>query len=610
MENLYKFINKFGYKGFIWLSAGYLLLPLTTLYRFIESLATLKGFFYIKDLTNHLHFSPHWGLNSTFYYVEELMLERYGRKGYSYEYSIGRSMKRFFYFTQPSLWIFKNLGATLTQFIFTFAILLSYVYIASINPFGVSTYYIYIALFFSIISTSYYYFIFEAQNYNAVGWAFYPLFLFFLVLGNWPLASLVLLCIAFTSFTATLIGFLICLTIGAVTLSFWPLLVAIPAFIKITLHFRHLFTLEGLFRDFGGVLDFLGFSGEGKKKRTLSFGIVGFYFTSLQAIYLLAFLYFSDLSSSITMIFASLLLLSIALFICNKKFARFADPQTLIMLFFIIATFSLLSVSEWYILIPYIIAINPIPILLGFSGEDSKRLLFSVPKREPYYIRPILNMFNDFLEVIPEKSRIIELHEYSDDDYNSVFKNLRPIHEPLLYTANSKNINIVPDFIAIFDSWSMKFPLSDILKQDPKKAITACHLLGSPYVMMLVDNTEYSDHEWRENGFTEISRLDWDLLRPYMRDSKVLIDDDLSFRILKLLDKTPSLIEGGELIEREPNRMKIHITSSNGIGVIKYIYDTGWFSPDANVDVKKHEGDWPWIELHAQQGDEVTLLFR
>ena len=274
-----------------------------------------------------------------------------------------------------------------------------------------------------------------------------------------------------------------------------------------------------------------------------------------------------------------------------------------------------LSVNSYFILIPFIISINPHPLFLGFAGDSYENLHAGVPKRYPFDTKPLLGITSNFFSKLPDNCRLIELHEYRDDDYSTVFKGLRPIHELLLLAANRRGINLVPDFYAIFDSWGKGFPLSRTLKQNPEEALSACHELGSPFIMILVDNDdfEFEFDQWGDKGFEEIARLDWDDLRPFFRGVQVLADDDNSWRIMKLKcnsPECPSIITGGDILAMKPNYMQVKISDSTGIAIIKYIFDNRWVCNDKkDVTVRKSDGEWPWIELKAAKNKIVTLQF-
>lgn len=591
---------------------GYFFLPISTPFRFFQVILSLKTIFISNSRSEYCALSPYRAINSTFYYVEELMLNRYGHNGYSFEYSLGRSMKNFFYFTRASLFIFKNLGGALTTIIFYFFLAFSLLIVYYYNILGKVSILGFIILIIALFSTTSYYLAFEGQNYNIIGWSMFPLLIGSLISQNWIITTFILLIISFCSFTAAIIAINICIIIGLILTQIIPFLVTIPATIKIGSHFMPI--ISDSLSELRKVLTFIGFNSTGKEKRKREhfkslFIAVNGYFFGLYAIFTISYGMLLQWNSPIGKQLFFILIFILLLHIINSFIARFADRQTIHMLFFVIATMCALNINKIEILIPFLISINPHPLSLGFTGDIDKVSLFFVPKRKPYSIRPILELLDLFFQVIPLKSRLIELHEFNDNDYLSVFKKLRPIHEIILYSANLKSINIVPDFIAIMDSWNLNMPLSKILKQNPTDAIKACETLGSPYVMILVDNKTYNENEWTKYNFLEISRLNWEDMRFFLEDSGVLMKGDFSYRILELLTCTSSMITGGNFISICPNRIKISFNSNDHCAVIKYIYDSNWKPTNNSVIVKKHNSDWPWIEIYAPNNMDITLIY-
>ena len=95
-------------------------------------------------------------------------------------------MARGFNYSKFSLYLFLY-SPTLTALLASFCwLFIHFIWIDQI-----STYWFYICLTITFISTTFYYSIIQ-QNYNIVGWIFFPMALFGLITGNWIIASLAL----------------------------------------------------------------------------------------------------------------------------------------------------------------------------------------------------------------------------------------------------------------------------------------------------------------------------------------------------------------------------------------------------------------------------------
>jgi hypothetical protein len=538
------------------------------------------------------------------------MIQKYGRNGYSYELSLGKPISEFFHITRLSTYIYAHFGGALTLLLSLFCWWLGlWLFTGQLYS---TTFLLQVFIMVLVLTSTLFYFsMVDGLAYSAAGWSLLPFAMYGILSQNWLLALLCLFGISLTSFTVTFFAACVCVVLAIASFSLTPILVFIPAGVKILFHFRKL--IPNLKSTLGITAEGIGMTKKGKARRGLRFGLGGGYHLGLLLLFTVSFIIFKKQSSTLYLELVALLFLAIVLYVINKKFSRFADDDSLWLFSGTMIVIAALSVDNYLILIPLTIAINPHPIFLAFAGECYGNRLTMVPKRYPFDTEPLLEITSKFFSNLPDNCRLIELHEYRDDDYSTVFKGLRPIHELVLYAANRRGINLVPDFYAIFDSWSKGFPLSRTLKQNPEGALSACYELGSPFIIILVDNDDFEYDQWDDKGYEEIARLEWADLRPFLRGVQVLADDDKSWRIMKLRCNTrdcPSIITGGDILERKPNYMRIRISDSSGIAVIKYIFDSRWICKDnKNVTVRKSDGEWPWIELKAAKNDVVSLQF-
>jgi hypothetical protein len=604
-----KIIDKIGFRGLLKIILFYVLIPFTTPFRLGQCLWEARILLTRRPLSRYSKFCPYGGINTLVYYVQDLMLQKYGRNGYAYELSLGKSISEFFHITHLSTYIYAHLGGALAPLLSLSCWWLG-LWLFSSQFYSTAFLLQAIIIILVLTSTIFYFFAVKGLNYSAVGWMFLPFAIYGVLSQHWLLALLSLFAISLTSFTVTFFAACVCVVLAIASFSFLPILVFIPAVVKILFHFRKL--IPNLKSTLGITVGAIGMTKRGKARRRLTLGLTDGYHLGLLLFFTVSFLILKNPDSALYWELTALLFLAIALYIINKKLSRFADEQSLYLFSATMIVIAALSVNSYFILIPFIIAINPHPLFLPFAGSSENRLA-GVPKQYPFDTEPLLEITSKFFSNLPDNCRLIELHEYRDDVYSTVFKGLRPIHELLLLAANRRGINLVPDFYAIFDSWSKGFPLSRTLKQKPEGALSACHELGSPFIMILVDNDDFEYDLWGDKGFEEIARLDWDDLRPFFRGVQVLADDDKSWRIMRLkcnTDECPSLITGGAILAMKPNYMQVKITDSTGIAVIKYIFDARWICKDnKNVTVRKFDGEWPWIELKAAKDDIVTLQF-
>ena len=265
MQRYFKKFSQYQASKDIGIKSHFLLIflyPLIVLfsnsYRLIYSyFHTIKLFFSDVRINEYCGYKPIQSLTDTFYWNEELNLRRYGRKGVSKYISTGEfSLSNWWFLSIISLKLYKNLGS-----FFTPICMVIWLINISFNFLNFEAYNFYFPLIITLIFCSSYFYSasFIFLNYNAMGWAFYPLFILFLLKKKLIITTIILLFIGFSSITVAFISSILAIISSIYFLDPSYLIIIIPVSINFI---RKLSYSSNVFDSIinliiGSVLDFL-----------------------------------------------------------------------------------------------------------------------------------------------------------------------------------------------------------------------------------------------------------------------------------------------------------------------------------------------------------------
>lgn len=483
-----------------WVVLRLLLYPLTTLLR--------NPFALIKSIANSLvllkgnwKYYPHFNLlssvNSTFYWTRALNLSWFGRSGTSPYLGLGNySLSRCFHYTLFSLKAYWKAGAV-TVFIGMFIWLFSN--LAWIRE--VDNTWVFIITGTALISTTFYTNLFRQQNYNVVGWAIYPLFLYFSSTNDWLLAGIVLVGVSFGSFTLVVISGFYAVALSVFFGTFYPILFLLPATLKLALHFYPVFKSGKASSILQNVLKAIGAT-KGKARYTRkAVSKINMKFLYFLFIYLLLFVCLYLFNGELPI----LLLIAIGVYLLNSLLTRFADEQTVYLLMLTSAIPELMIRENYYLLIPFWIAASPLPGFIGF--DVFKKSIDRVIPLKPFFIKPYFDAFEIFFEQVQEREKVIFAWNDPKDQYEKVFDGYRRIYEVALYVATTLKIHLTPDWWTVFELNYEGAP--DFWGRSVKEVKLKLEEWNSKYVIVYQEDNSILDDKWIEADFNIISQFDW-----------------------------------------------------------------------------------------------------
>ncbi len=412
----------------------------TTPLRLFQSLPILSKLFN-GDWGNYSTLSEFLATNHCFYFTIAHNLNKYGRAGKAKHLGEGNfRLGGFFHYSLISLYAFWKMPVPVMLSLF----LAPFTFLCFMNPvLGYNLFIVVAALFFSVsIYNSV-----LTMNYNALGWIFFPLFLFSLLNNSILLLSASMILIILGSFTVGFISGILWFVILVSNFSIELLLAPIPMLIIISFRLVGLFADKESLKDAKVILEWIGLGGKKTKlryKRTSSNKL------TIEKIYYLLLCFQFILAEYIFTNNLNILFLTITgLYFLNATYLRFADRQSSLLACVFVATASILNNYNPYLLISYLLLINPLP---GTILLDNPNKIDMVPKMFLFDIGPIYEGLKNFLSPIPKNNRFYVAYDNPNDVYEDLFLNYPKVqlNEAVSYIATQEEIHYFSDFWTIF----------------------------------------------------------------------------------------------------------------------------------------------------------------
>ena len=444
----------------------------------------------VKNFNKYIHFNYNFLLISPFYWVRYLNILRYGLKGISPTLGFGNhKLNNYWFYNFLSQFLFYKTGY-LFYIISSITLLISLTFVL----YSVQEDILYILgiLLIFIGSKVFHKFTFVCQNYNALGWAFSPLFFYALQTQEYFYAGLSLLFISCLSFTTTILisPFALCFCFEQNT--YLPLLSVIPTLIKIFILIVYSSGFTKIKNTILYIAKAIGFTKKNtkyildkdkfKRKHIL-------YFHILFQIYIFCVTY------SVNYFFLLFTLLVLA----NFYLARFCDEQSLDILSFIILFHYAVNQLDldFFIIILLFFLLN-----FSFIQIYDNSLI-----KKPISATPFLKAFESFFKPIQENSKVFLCFTDPQNKYENLFDKQRYLLDYPLYCATIRNIHLFPEYTTVCDS---NFPNSpNIWADNPKDTQVLLEEYKTSYCIVSQSTESELSVKWSKAGFSVVNIFDW-----------------------------------------------------------------------------------------------------
>lgn len=440
----------YGYFTLIRLAINPLMLLFWGPYRFIFTLWNSRVLARGR-WSDYISFGVPQSINQLFYRTQIININRHGRDGISPYLSLGDySLGYWWHLSLPSSYIYYVMGAVLPIASLFGWLFMHFFWL--IEP-SIDIKHFYLVLMLALFSSTFFANMFVVQNYNALGWLFFPLALWALINDYFFLLPIIWITMSFFSITVVVMAGILSSFLALYSGSLIIFLTFIPAAIKIALHFywstsknSKLNNSPGLKKSLIRTIKSIGISSIGVKYKRISSKAISKTFV------LFLFLY-SQFGAALFFINGDIDFIWITgmlIFLINSLFIRFADVQSIYMLMFSIATYITITTASPLILISYWLVISPPSYLLGDRVNNFPIDL--PPPLRPYNISKVIDKVNNFLAPVQENDKVLFSFNDPDGKYDNVFDGYRTLLELPLYVATKRKFLMFPSWWAVFEN--------------------------------------------------------------------------------------------------------------------------------------------------------------
>jgi hypothetical protein len=453
----------------------------------------------------YTHLTPRNGINSLFYWSKALGLYRHGRAGRAKYLALGDfNLSGLFFYSLPSLYMYW-LAPIPVIYLGMFGWWLSHlVWVQSVGLLPVLS-----VMFLVVISTGFYGNL-SLQNYNAIGWMFFPLGLYGLLSKNWIVAGIAWALASQGSVTVVALGgvfsFLDVFYYG----SWYPLATIFPAALMVASHFWPSLIYRDLGKVVSVILKAIGFSRRSaryQREKMKKIALRDVYFVALH-------LQFVAFSLFLTGQIPYLLLVSVFVFLVNSFLFRFADNQSMYMMMLSVASCEVILNFHPFLLIPYWFFVSPLPKFLAFPTR--KYVFDVVPELRPFDVHPVFEGMKKFLLPVRDGQRIMMAFDDPGNCYEKIFDGQRVLLELPLYISAEKEIHLFPDWSAVFELNYHGAP--DIWGRDLQDVVRNVEYWRADCVVLYQNRGTQLESKWLQAGFHPLAKFSWSDYAEQMQD--------------------------------------------------------------------------------------------
>lgn len=442
---------------------------------------------------NYMGFLPKTAINNLFYKTQWLNINQYGRNGISKFLSLGNyPISNLFHISLISSYIFSRAGAATTLFSTIIWIFSNLIWLETNNIFWSL-----IIVFILALSSTSYAMAFSLQNYQILSWFWMPLALYHTNQAEYISSFFSWMAISLFGLTQIVWGVPLCIYFSFKQNSFFPILIIFICSIVSLLRIYPLLKKQNSKKR---IMDILKLIGVQKSENKYSYNLQkmdlsNWYLITLYSIPIILFW----MARSYPPI---LLIIGYSILICNQRFIRVADKQSVIILNATLIVFEAMSSSpNLFILLALFIAINPYGLILGIENMSNKIKVFS-----PFDHEDIFKNIEKFFSPIKENSKVYASFKDPKNNYHEIFNGYSVLHELSLSIANKNNFHLFPDWYAVAEYNSNDSP--NLWSESIDDVFNQCKIFGAKYA--LIYRKEGSNLEKScLNNFKVISEYDW-----------------------------------------------------------------------------------------------------
>lgn len=449
--------------------------------------------------SRYMGFHPRKAINNLYYRTLWINLDCYGRSGCSPVIGLGDyPLKNWFHLSLPACYIYANAGAATTLAGTLIWVLSHFVWVEH-----VSVWWSLVVIAVLLLSTTAYAMAFTRQNYQILGWMWYPVALFLTSEGDYVLASFAWFAAGLAGITPTFFAIPILFALTATFNDFTMLWVLVPALLHATFRFLPLIFDGGLTNALLNIAKLIGVT-----QKTVRYNR-DMQRLSLTTIYFTGLYLFSAMLMTVGIEQVAVLpFLGAAMFLVNQRFLRVADEQSVILISASLFVFTAIqSEPNWLVMSSLWLAANPAGFFVSIQqmtrfGDGDGAILVNAPFDETELVTGI----DEFLGVVSPGERVYFAFNDPGGRYSNVFDGYRVIHELPLMAASKKKIHLFPDWWAVAET--NYEGATQCWGRSPEEVTDNCRRWEAEYAIIYQESGTDLDDIWVER-FHLVSEFDW-----------------------------------------------------------------------------------------------------
>ena len=466
---------------------------------------------------NYHGFCPMMSLNNLFYKTISLNIWRYGRYRNSPFIGLGNyPLRNWFHISKPAILVYAKFGAVTTFISTLFWVISHTIWLKEDNYFWVFS--IILVLFFSTTSFA---MAFARQNYQMLGWACYPISIFYTFDQNYLLATIMWYVCSLAGITHIFFAVPIVSCIAFFLSDDLLILVLIPAILQIGVRFLPLLLSGGISNAIGSITKTVGAT---QKKVRYKRGMNKF---SLKTLYFLIHYLFCSLILILgqnTLVFYPFL--GCIFLLINERFIRVADEESIFVVICSLFTFAVIAGEpNWLCLIAFYLVVNPMVLFLAIPRSEKSIWSGKISTSVPFDHKILENEVERFFKNVPKNSKIYFAFNDPKGLYDNLFDGYRTIIELPLYVASKNEIHLFPDWWAVAETNYQGAP--QCWGRSVKEVKQNCQHWGTEFTIVYQEKSTSLDKQWSQH-FEEISDFDWNDHLHLLRDAKLWPKDNFT----------------------------------------------------------------------------------
>ena len=482
------------------------MMPVAWLKSIWQARVLLKGHWH-----KYMGFHPLNAINSLFYRTQWINLKRFGRNGNSPLIGLGDfPLRKWFHLSYLGSLFYANAAPIITLIGSLFWALSHLVWMAHVCSFW--------SIFLSLtllFSSTCYAMAFSRQNYQILGWMFFPMGLFFL---------------NFADIFGTTAVFLLMTIGGGVTQIFFaapivvyfsyynsePFILAtlVPAIMVIASRFLPMLASKSLFESLSETAKLIGLSSR-KVRYNRAMSKVSNYTIYFLIIFSIGTLFLSLASD----VFPVLAVFGMMTFFVNQRLLRVADEQSMIMLFLSIFAYYVIQQEDNLLAISALwLVASPLPVFLSVQEPLSKMKFGKIIINSPFDHSKLEFEIGNFFSPVRADDSVYFAFSDPKGMYQNCFDGYRRILEMPLYVASKKGFHLFPDWYAVTQTNYLGAP--NCWGRNPEEVSENMGRWHAKFAVIYQDSETDLEKKWL-NHYELLSTFDWKEYLPKFKGVKM-----------------------------------------------------------------------------------------